>query len=285
MHSAIQAAASAWRAAQRSRDPSTLRVFLSWVRREREVAQGVEAQPPRLPRRVLDVLSRDELARLEDCARTERDKLIVRMLADTGIRVSELTGLRVTDWRHIFRARCPGPDMPTRARTRPAGRRNRGAARLPTSPGCAAPPPSRIGVRHRRRQHEPSGRLGRCCCGTAGRDGLEGRPCRLMAARIGQSKIVPRPDEPFDVPVVRSVAGPGLRQNRHITSCRAGCLLGGFTVIVRGIRVHGGRGGRVADDDIVHEVDPRPRIPPRVAGDVIDHRRLPDRPDTSPRPR
>jgi hypothetical protein len=76
MHSAIQAAASAGRAAQRSRDPSTLRVFLSWVRREREVAQGVEAQPPRLPRRVLDVLSRDELARLEDCARTERGKLI-----------------------------------------------------------------------------------------------------------------------------------------------------------------------------------------------------------------
>jgi integrase len=39
---------------------------------------------------VLDVLTREEIHRIEDAADTERDKLIVRVLADTGIRVGEL---------------------------------------------------------------------------------------------------------------------------------------------------------------------------------------------------
>ena len=46
---------------------------------------------------MLDVLSRDEIQQLEDAARSERDKLIVRVLADTGIRVGELLGLRCSD--------------------------------------------------------------------------------------------------------------------------------------------------------------------------------------------
>lgn len=74
-----------------------INAFLNWARREGEVAQGVKAQAPKLPRRLLDVLSREEVGRLEDAAATERDKLIVRVLADTGIRVTEMTGLRATD--------------------------------------------------------------------------------------------------------------------------------------------------------------------------------------------
>ncbi len=50
-----------------------------------------------MPRRLLDVLSREEIGRLEDAARMERDELIVRVLADAGLRVTELTGLRTTD--------------------------------------------------------------------------------------------------------------------------------------------------------------------------------------------
>ncbi len=34
---------------------------------------------------------------MEDAARTERDKLIVRVLADSGLRVGELLGLRTHD--------------------------------------------------------------------------------------------------------------------------------------------------------------------------------------------
>jgi integrase/recombinase XerD len=75
----------------------SINAFLSWARREGEVAEGVKAQAPKLPRRLLDVLSREEIGRLEDAAKTERDKLIVRVLADAGLRVTELTSLRVND--------------------------------------------------------------------------------------------------------------------------------------------------------------------------------------------
>jgi len=43
------------------------------------------------------VLSRDEIQAMEDAAVTERDKLIVRLLADTGIRVGELVRLPLND--------------------------------------------------------------------------------------------------------------------------------------------------------------------------------------------
>jgi integrase/recombinase XerD len=71
-------------------------LFLNWCRREGEVG-NVRAQAPKVPRRVLDVLSRDEIDRLENAAHAERDKVIVRTLADTGIRASELLGLRTVD--------------------------------------------------------------------------------------------------------------------------------------------------------------------------------------------
>jgi integrase len=38
-----------------------------------------------------------EIQALEDAAKTERDKLMIRLMADTGMRVSELLSLRVTD--------------------------------------------------------------------------------------------------------------------------------------------------------------------------------------------
>src|SRR5215831_15189528 len=64
--------------------------FLSWERHEGEVGEGVKAQARKLPRRLLDVLSREEIGRLEDTAKTERDKLIVRVLVDAGLRATDL---------------------------------------------------------------------------------------------------------------------------------------------------------------------------------------------------
>ncbi|MBO0701462.1 MAG: tyrosine-type recombinase/integrase [Candidatus Dormibacteraeota bacterium] len=74
----------------------TLNGFLSWARKEGErvVARG---QLPKLPQRVVRTLSRQEIQRIEDHASNERDALIVRLLADTGIRVGELCALRVGD--------------------------------------------------------------------------------------------------------------------------------------------------------------------------------------------
>jgi integrase/recombinase XerD len=70
--------------------------FLTWAQGEGEPVKA-RAQLPRLPKAVLEVLSRDEIAAMEDAARTERDKLIIRTLADTGIRVGELVKLRKSD--------------------------------------------------------------------------------------------------------------------------------------------------------------------------------------------
>jgi integrase/recombinase XerD len=59
--------------------------------------ESARAQLPRLPRRVLEVLTREEISAMEAVAATERDRLIVRLLADTGIRLGELLGLHLGD--------------------------------------------------------------------------------------------------------------------------------------------------------------------------------------------
>lgn len=111
----------------------TVNSFLVWAKKD--AAQvPVQAQLPRLPKKVLEVLSRQEIQAMEDAASTERDKLVVRVLADTGIRVGELCGLLVSDLldkdRYYLRVRGKGdkerlvPITPTLARrlTRYIGR-------------------------------------------------------------------------------------------------------------------------------------------------------------------
>jgi integrase len=75
---------------------SAINRFLRWCSEEGELAR-LRGPEPRVERRLLEVLDRDEINRIEEAATAERDKLIVRVLADTGIRVGELRRLRVTD--------------------------------------------------------------------------------------------------------------------------------------------------------------------------------------------
>jgi integrase len=87
--------------------------WLRWLRAEGEINVDTKAQVPRRPQRVLDVLSRDEIQAIEDAAATERDKLIIRVLADTGARVGELLGLQLNDLverdrNHYLRVRGKG---------------------------------------------------------------------------------------------------------------------------------------------------------------------------------
>lgn len=77
--------------------------FLAWASAEGEPVKA-KAQLPQLPQRLVDILSREEIARMEDAALNERDKLIVRLLADTGIRVSELVAMRLDDFVERDRA-------------------------------------------------------------------------------------------------------------------------------------------------------------------------------------
>ena len=67
----------------------TINVFLEWLTKQGETVSS-RVQKPRLPKRVVDVLSRQDIRALEDAAPTERDKLIGRILADTGVRLGEL---------------------------------------------------------------------------------------------------------------------------------------------------------------------------------------------------
>jgi integrase/recombinase XerD len=70
--------------------------LLNWGRERGEVGDQ-KAQLPKLKRRMLEVLSREELARMESAADSERDKLIIRLMADCGLRLNEVLGLRVSD--------------------------------------------------------------------------------------------------------------------------------------------------------------------------------------------
>lgn len=74
----------------------SVRQFLNWCKSEGEDVTG-KPQLPRLPQKVVEVLSRDEIDRLEAAAPNDRDKLIIRLLADTGVRVGELCGLEMAD--------------------------------------------------------------------------------------------------------------------------------------------------------------------------------------------
>ena len=68
--------------------------FLEWAGAQAGETVGGKGKLPSMARQVLDVLSRDEVAAMEDAATTERDKLIVRLLFETGMRLGELLALR-----------------------------------------------------------------------------------------------------------------------------------------------------------------------------------------------
>ncbi len=75
----------------------TVNHFLVWAHKKKELDQVKAQQPTRLAKKHPDVLSRKEMEALEKAARNERDKLLVRVLIDTGMRLGELVGLRCQD--------------------------------------------------------------------------------------------------------------------------------------------------------------------------------------------
>ena len=125
----------------------SVRVFLGWAARADGGAATVGASPrlPKTERRIVDMLSREEIQRMENAAKTERDKLILRLLADCGLRLGELLALRVEDvWepkRGEFALKVRGkgsrdrlvpvaPALVRRLRRYLAGRRAEGRDRL-----------------------------------------------------------------------------------------------------------------------------------------------------------
>jgi integrase len=74
----------------------SVRVFLGYVRQQGEAVAG-QPRVPTPPKKVVVTLERTEIDALENTAETERDKLIVRVLANTGLRLGELLGLCPAD--------------------------------------------------------------------------------------------------------------------------------------------------------------------------------------------
>jgi integrase/recombinase XerD len=73
-----------------------VRQMVTWARREGEAIEG-QPQLPRRPKPVRNILTRDELDSLERAVPEERDKLVIRLFADCGLRLKELKGLQASD--------------------------------------------------------------------------------------------------------------------------------------------------------------------------------------------
>lgn len=73
-----------------------VRQFLTWAQREGEPV-AAKPQLPKLPKLHKDVLTAREVDALEAGAPSERDKIIIRILGDCGLREGELVRLRVGD--------------------------------------------------------------------------------------------------------------------------------------------------------------------------------------------
>jgi len=73
-----------------------VRQMLTWAI---QVGEDVRAKPqlPRCTKPIRDVLSRDEIDAMEKAVSSERDKLLIRILGDCGLRLWELTQLTAAD--------------------------------------------------------------------------------------------------------------------------------------------------------------------------------------------
>ena len=71
-----------------------VRQFVRWAQSEGLIAEKVRVQQVKVPRKVLLTLDRSDIAVMEAAAPTERDKVIIRVLGDCGLRLAELVGLK-----------------------------------------------------------------------------------------------------------------------------------------------------------------------------------------------
>ncbi len=112
--------------------------FVTWARTQGE-GTAARGRLPSMRKRVLDTLTRDEIQGMEDAATTERDKLIVRLLADTGLRLGELLALRadsirVEGGKHVLK--IPGRERAGRGSAWVGGKGDRERL-VPLSPSLA----------------------------------------------------------------------------------------------------------------------------------------------------
>jgi len=117
----------------------TVRAFGSWVAREFELtASPLAGLPaPRVPQLLVSSLREEDLRTLlratETSVHPERDRAIVLLLLDTGLRLAEAAGLRVGDV-DLVEGRATVMGKGARQRMVPIGRRTRQALRRVLAP-------------------------------------------------------------------------------------------------------------------------------------------------------
>jgi site-specific recombinase XerD len=81
-----------------------LRAFFSWLHREGYTTDNILGQlrPPKVPQKMVQVLTQEEISRILACVDHDtssgcRDLAIIVTFLDTGARLSELTGLHMSD--------------------------------------------------------------------------------------------------------------------------------------------------------------------------------------------
>jgi integrase/recombinase XerD len=74
----------------------SVRRFLAWATEQGEKVPGT-VKLPKMPARIVEVLTTSEVERLESAATSERDKLIIQLFAQTGLRRGELVGIATKD--------------------------------------------------------------------------------------------------------------------------------------------------------------------------------------------
>lgn len=89
-----------------------VRRLIAWAKDQGEPVTGT-VKLPKLGRKLVEVLSPQEIDRLENAAVSERDKIIIRLMADTGIRRGELVALTVKslkteNGKHFIKIRGKG---------------------------------------------------------------------------------------------------------------------------------------------------------------------------------
>jgi site-specific recombinase XerD len=86
----------------------TLKAFYRFLKKRYQLSNPIEViEPPRRPKKIMATLELVELMQLLYSATTLRDKAILTLLVDTGMRSSELASLRKKDIGQVRAAANP----------------------------------------------------------------------------------------------------------------------------------------------------------------------------------
>jgi site-specific recombinase XerC len=85
---------------------SELRGFINWLRRKQRIKHDpmLEVKAPKLPRKMVQIIERDDVTRIMEVCPDKRATAIVSLMYVCGVRCVEVARLNVEDWNRTGRA-------------------------------------------------------------------------------------------------------------------------------------------------------------------------------------